>query len=496
MKDDKKPSTYLSKSLFMRGLQCHKSLYLIKYHPDLRDEPTEEQETLFSAGHEVGRQAQKLFPGGVEIPYEENNYPGQVLKTQEAIKKGIEVIYEATFTFQDIFVKVDILRKNAEGWEIYEVKSSTSLSNIYIDDTAIQYYVLTGAGLTVSRASVVHINNQYVRNGDIEIDKLFSVVDITEAVREKQQFVSESVSQMRDALASAIPEIDIGEQCESPYVCDFKGHCWQHIPPHSVFALARRGINKFNLYRQGIIEMKDIPLGMLNRAQRIQVEAFTKKKTLIEHEEIRKFLDSLHYPMYFLDFETFSSAVPLFDGIRPYQQVTFQYSLHSIENEHAELKHSEFLAEKGIDPRPGLIAKLLSDIPAGACVLTYTDFEIQRLRDLAAHFPEHKDRIDNIIGNIRDLSMPFKNMNYYHRELNGSYSIKAVLPHLVPETTYDGLAISGGTMASDAYLRMHGSDDPEEIKKLRGDLLEYCRLDTLGMVKILDKLRELIKTGR
>lgn len=496
MKDDKQPNTFLSKSLFMRGLQCHKSLYLFKYHQDLRDKPTEEQEALFSAGHEVGKLAQQLFPGGVEIPYEENNYPGQVLKTQEAIKKGIDVIYEATFTFQDIFVKVDILRKNSEGWEIYEVKSATSLSNIYIDDTAIQYYVLTGAGLTVSRASVVHINNQYVRNGDIEVDKLFSVVDITEAVKEKQPFVSESISEMRGALSSAIPDIDIGEQCENPYLCDFKGHCWQHIPPHSVFDLGRRGVNKFNLYRQGIIEMKDIPLGMLNRQQKIQVEAFISKKPLVVPDEIRKFLDSLHYPMCFLDFETFYSAVPLFDGIRPYQQITFQYSLHSIENEQAELKHSEFLAEKGRDPRPELIARLLDEIPKVACIIVYTDFESQRLRELAAQFPEHKDRINHLIGNIRDLSAPFRNMNYYHWELNGSYSIKAILPHLVPETNYNGLAISGGTMAKDAYFRIHESDDPEEIKKLRDDLLEYCRLDTLGMVMILDKLRELSKIGR
>ncbi len=411
------------------------------------------------------------------------------MKTRAEIEKGTETIYEAAFSHNGVFVKVDILHKSPDGWDIYEVKSSTGIKYVHLDDIAVQYYVVSGSGLPVIGAHLVHINNQYVRNGAIEPAKLFTLADVTPAAEEKQDFVGQSLLKMQAMLGGSIPDIGIGPYCKDPYPCDFQGHCWQHIPENSVFDLRRKGVNKHELYHRGIVEMKDIPLDILNKAQKIQVMAFINESEVIDKNAIAEFLNTLFYPIAFLDFETVFTTIPLFDGTRPYQQVPFQFSLHLQESERSELKHFEFLAGQRVDPRRELAERLLEMVPSEACIVTYTDFETKRLRDLAAWFPEYEERIERLIENIRDLSAPFKRMDYYHWKMNDSYSIKTVLPHLVPEMGYDGMEISDGGMAIDAYLRMRSSGDPAEIAGIRKALLEYCKLDTMAMVKILDRLK-------
>lgn len=484
---------FLSKSLFIRGLQCHKSLYLHKYHPELRDEISEEQEALFQTGFDVGKYAQKLFPNGIEIPYDETSHVAQLEMTQAEIEKGTKTIYEATFSHDDIFVKVDILHKDQEGWKNFEVKSSTEIKDVYLDDAAIQHYVLNGSGLPISKVFLVHINNKYIRNGEIDPKSLFTVSDITEFVKQRQPYIVENILKLKEMLGDDMRDIDIGEHCGKPYPCDFQGYCRQHIPENSVFDLRKKGVNKYRLYRQGIIEMKDIPLDILNKSQRLQVEAFLNKADKIDKIAIQTFIDKLFYPLCFLDFETFYTAIPLFDGTRPYQQVPFQYSLHIQENEATELKHFEYLAEPRKDPRRELLIKLIESIPMKSCIITYTDFEAERLHDLAEWFPKYKDRIESLIKNIRDLSLPFQKMDYYHWQMNGSYSLKEVLPVLVPEMSYKGMAISNGGMAMDAYFAMSRSSDQGEIESIRRNILEYCKLDTLAMVRILERLQEIIK---
>lgn len=447
---------------------------------------------MFQTGFEVGKYAQQLFPGGVEIRYDENSYDSQIQQTQDEIRNGTETIYEAAFNYDDIFVKVDILHNDDEGWNIYEVKSSSGIEDVHLNDAAVQYHVVTGAGLPISKVFLVHINSQYVRNGDIDPEQLFTVNNVTDAVKQNLPSVSTNIEWMKEMLQVGMPDIDIGEHCEKPYVCDFQGHCWQHIPRDSVFNLKGKGINQYNLYRQGIIQMEDIPLDLLNSSQRLQVEAFINKTEKIDKNAIRTFLDRLFYPLCFLDFETSFTAIPPFDGIRPYRQVPFQYSLHIKEKAEADLKHFEYLVEAGQDPRRELLTKLFETVPEKSCVITYTDFEEKILRECTGWFPEYRDEIEHLIGNIRDISQPFKKMDYYHYQLNGYYSLKAVLPLLVPEMSYDNLGIRDGGMAMNAYFAMNQSNDQTEVKRIRRDLLEYCKLDTLAMVKILEKLRQMI----
>jgi hypothetical protein len=491
---DKKSAQYLSKSLFIRGLQCHKSLFLEKFHPELKAETSAETQALFDSGHRVGEAAHGLFPGGVLVPYIENDIAEQLRQTREAMKNGAQVIYEASFQHDDIFVKVDLLRKVRSGWELYEVKGGTKLTPVYENDAALQYHVLTGAGVKVGKVFIAYINNGYVRNGDLDVRSLFTCQDITAQVKEKQPVVVEELEKQRRMLRGKKPEIDIGPHCSNPYPCDYSDHCWQHIPADSVFDLHGKGVNPFELYGQGIIRQKDIPRDMLNTKQHQQVQATLKQRNTIDRDRIEAFLGTLSYPLYFLDFETFMSAIPLYDGVKPYQHLPFQYSLHYQKKKGGRLYHSEFLAEPGIDPRRPLLERLLADVPEDVCILTYNmAFEKRVLSELAARYPEHQQKIDNWKENILDLMVPFRQRDVYYWQFKGSYSIKNVLPVVVPELSYTGLEIADGGAAMSAYHQMCAAwYDPEALEQIRCNLLAYCKLDTLAMVRILDCLGEMV----
>jgi hypothetical protein len=487
-------SQYLSKSLFITGVQCHKALYLQKYHPELKDPVPPSREALFQSGSEVGILAHGLFPDGVEIPYAAEGYDTQVMLTNDAIVNGAETLYEGAFRYDGIFVKVDILHKGKSGWELYEVKSSTGYKDIYQPDISVQYYVLHGAGIPVTRAFLVHINNQYVRQGDIDPFELFTIIDMTDSVEAFQTSVKEEIEKQKEMLMGDVPPIDIGPWCSNPYGCDFMGHCWQHIPEMSVFSLRGNKVLQLALYNRGIVSLDDVVPDELPPTQRQQVQAIREKKICIQTDGIRSFLGSLWYPLYFLDFETFADAVPRFDGIRPYQNVPYQYSLDYLENTSAPLQHHEYLAEPWIDPRAELTGNLLSQIPDNACVLAYVaGFEKGVLQDLALWFPAYADKIQRITSNLIDLAYPFQKRLLYHWQFNGSYSLKSVLPALVPELGYDGMEIRDGEMAGIAYSRMQISSDPKEIEQIRTALLEYCRLDTFAMVKLLEALKNFLR---
>ncbi len=487
---------YLSKSKFLRGLQCHKSLWLYNYKRGLRTSSDESQQAIFDTGTNVGLLARKLFPNGKEIIFKEGSFNKEIKDTKELINEGVKTIYEATFSHNNVLIMVDILHKGCSGWEAYEVKSSTEVKDIHISDLSIQYYVLSGCGLPISKASLIYINNQYVKKRELNINELFNTTELTNKVEESQGFVEDQLSQMNEMLKGKCPKIDIGNHCDAPYPCDFKDHCWSHIPEYSIFDI--RGLytsKKFELYSKGILALTDIPDDYdLSSSQRLQVASELTNKATINKKAIKEFLDTLYYPLYFLDFETFMSAVPIFESTRAYQQVPFQFSLHVLENENAELKHYEFLAKEGIDQREELIKSLTSLISDKTCIMVYNmTFEKRILRELSEQFPSYKNKLMSIHENILDLMTPFQKKYYYTKEMKGSYSLKFVLPALLPELSYEGLAISDGGDAMNTYATLHLLEDKEEVKKIRGDLLEYCKLDTLAMVELLEKLRDVTR---
>ena len=456
----KSPNVYLSKSLFIKGLQCYKALFLNKYKPELKDDTSDSQEAIFEGGRKIGILAWQLFSRGVEIPYEGLSHQEQLDLTQNKIKEGQKTIYEAAFSYDGVFVKVDILNKGKTGWNIYEVKASTKVEDVHLNDVAVQYYVVSGTGLPVSNAYLVHINNKYVRKGDIEVEKLFNKKELTDDVKEKQPWVKKEIKAQKQMLQGKEPDIDIGPYCDKPYSCDFHGHCWSHVPEDSVFDIRGR-IDRFSLYQEGYLSMYDIPQDRLKPNHIVQIESNRSKLVKTDQKAVKDFLKTLKYPLSFLDFETFMTAIPPYDGIRPYQQIPFQYSLHILEKPNGKLQHYEFLAMPHKDPREDLVNNLVNQMPKDGSVLVYNQsFEIGILQNLADLFPQHKKKIKIIISNVVDLMIPFQNRDVYHWQMNGSYSIKSVLPAMVPELTYEHLDVSNGGLAMDAYAAMNQTDDP------------------------------------
>ncbi|MCT7621807.1 hypothetical protein [Aliarcobacter butzleri] len=268
----------LSKSQYIRGLQCHKSLWLYKNKPELRDTPNQAQESLFNTGFDVGDLAKQLFPNGVEIEFDSSNFDGMITKTKELINNGCEVIYEATFKENGIFAMADILVKNQDSWDIYEVKASTNVKEYHLNDASVQWYCLSNA-IKLNKVYIVHINNSYERNGTLDIKNLFSIVDITEEVQNRQYQIPFNIEQMDLMLKDDMPNIDIGTHCSNPYSCDFESHCWKHISYPSVFNLYwMNSSKKFEMYYKGIVNYEDIPLDFpLNTTQKLQVETFVKR---------------------------------------------------------------------------------------------------------------------------------------------------------------------------------------------------------------------------
>ncbi len=496
----------LSKSLYTRGLQCVRSLWLKKYNPDILEEPNEFAKSIFETGNKVGDLACGLFPNGKEVSYDGTTFEEKIALTKKWLDEGVENIYEATFEYDDVLVMVDILHKKDDGtFEMYEVKSSTwkpksKLKEIekYIHDASIQYYVLKGLGYNISKCSITMLNSEYVHDGDkLKLDKLFIHIDVTNEVKELQANIPTYLKTFQKVLENKEnePDIDIGQHCFKPYVCDAYEYCWgkENIPKFSIFDIFSKSKKLFDMYHQGIVNLEDIPQEKLNENQLNKIKMILNKEVKIDKQGIKNFLDTLTYPIYHLDFETYMDAVPTFKNQRPYQQIPFQYSLH-IEYKDGRLEHKEFLADENGDPREEFIKRLILDIPNNACVLVYNEgFEKTRIKELARDFPKYEQQLLNINDNIIDLATPFREKYYDNYTLKGKYSIKLIMPLLVPEmqNAYKELElVQNGGDAMNTFPKLKNMTR-EQRDRHRCALLKYCELDTLSMVKILEKLKEM-----
>ena len=490
------PKYQLSKSTFIRGLQCEKSLYLYKKHYKLKDPTTPFLQAIFDQGNSVGILAQSLFPGGVDASPESHfKVYESVEKTKSFLDKGEKIIYEATFFHDGVIVALDVLVKDAQGWKAYEVKSSTSVSDTYVKDAAIQYYTILNSGIDLKDISIVYINNQYVREGKLKIDELFTIESVKDRVLEYLPAIPNKVSRLKSVIEkTSAPDVEIGTHCSKPYVCDFKATCWKNIPEYSVFNIANLNADKkFDFYNKGIVTLDQIELSesTLSPNQILQVQSEIDGTSYIDKDQIRKFTSNLRFPIYYLDFETIGPSIPIFEGSKPYQQLVFQYSLHIQEVSGSKVIHKEYLADPKEDPRIKFTEQLISDCGVSGDILVYNiSFEKGKLEDLIDTFPNYSVQLQNIISRLKDLMVPFQKKWFYTPEMRGSYSIKYVLPALVPELSYNDLEINEGGSASNTFLSMVNGTFKGNESQVRKNLLEYCKMDTYAMVKILEKLHE------
>ena len=490
----------LSKSRYIQFKACPKGLWLSIYKPEdaVVDDSTKAR---FSVGHQVGELAKGLLGPFVDMTVEGPDghplYNQMIEKTKFALKDGAENICEAAFNFAGNYCAVDILHKTNKGYEIYEVKSSTDADKeIYAWDVAFQKYVLTGCGLNVVGTYLVCINNQYVRQGELEIKKLFKINDISVAVDEEYEEVASNIEEAKKVLEGSEPDIPVSCNCNNPYACAFWDYCAQHIPSPSVFDLYRmNGTRKWEYYDAGMLTFEDIKDEYLTPIQRMLVDCTLSGTEFIDKDGIRDFLDMLSYPLYFLDFESVQPVIPLYDGTWPYQQLPTQYSLHYQLEKGGKLYHKEFLAPSRENPLRPIAESLCRDIPDDVCVLVYNKaFECTRMRELADMFPDLADHLMAIRENVADLLVPFRSGCYYLPSMGGSFSIKSVLPALYPDDPdldYHGLSelCQNGGDAMNLFLELQYMS-PEDGAIARKALLDYCKLDTLALVKVLEKLYE------
>jgi hypothetical protein len=490
--------TNLSKSQYIKGCQCPKALWFSLNRQDLAPPPDPSKQAAFDGGREVGDWAKKYFPSGVEVTAPYHDAQGGAADTRDFIADGHEVIFEASAVhMQDgTHARIDILRKvpGANAWDMIEIKGSTSVKDYHHDDMAFQYRAFTGAGYRINRCYMMLIDNSYVRNGAVDPSGLFKLEDITEIVLDKQVEVGNMIPALNLVLSSRNePETRVGARCFKPFECDYIPHCWGGIPDYNIYNVLAKNKADEIVESLGSYEVKDLPAHLIPRGTKsADVQSHISGWVQVKQEEIRKFLSGLQYPLYYLDYETLGSAVPLFDGTRPFQSVPFQFSLHIEETPGAELQHREFLHQERSDPRPALVEALLRLCGTQGTIVTYNQaFEEGVNKDLMRDFPQFASAIDSINMRMVDLLVPFRNRWLYHPSQKGSASIKKVLPAFVPDLSYDRLGIGNGQDASQKYLDfMQGKIAGDQVDYLWRDLTEYCGLDTYAMKALVDVLRE------
>ncbi|MFC1873424.1 DUF2779 domain-containing protein [Chloroflexota bacterium] len=448
---------------------------------------------IFDQGHEIGYLAKKLFPEGIDIPTD--NFMGNISNTTDLIKSR-KPLFEAGILAGKLYSRIDILSPAAEEeWDIVEVKSSTSVKDVHVDDVAYQRYCCSQSGLTIRKCFLALINNQYVRDGKIDPEGFFNIHDVTEQVEEASVGIQDRIDSIMEVIGQeTCPEMIIGPHCRDPYECSLTD-CWDSLPEHNIFSLYYGGKKSFAMYDSGIFTIGEIPYDFkLNDKQRIQQACVVSGEPHVDREAIRGFLSSLAYPLYYLDFETIGPAVPLFDGTRPYQNIPFQFSVHLVQGEQSPPLHYSYLASSTDDPRPTLLAELQRVLGNSGSIVAYNKgFEEGILRDLAEAFPEYKDWIDQICNRLVDLLVPFRNFDYYHPDQKGSASLKAVLP-VITGRGYEDLDIADGQLASITFLAATFGDMPEnERVKVMSNLEKYCGRDTEGMIWIVQGLVNLAK---
>ncbi|AQA18353.1 hypothetical protein BST95_09025 [Halioglobus japonicus] len=478
----------LSKTRFMAGHQCPLQLWFKvneKNAPEL--EIDEVARVRMDSGTRVGNVARNYYPGGLLIEGERYEYEKKCALTQEAIDAGTTVIYEAAFEHENTFVAIDILELEADGWVIREVKSSTGVKDEHIPDIAVQLMTARAAGLQVGRAEVVFLNRDCKYP---DLSNLFATEDVTTRVEELLADLAVLERRLQLVMIQEKPEIEPGGHCDTPRDCPFKARCVPELPEHHVSTLYRLGKEKArSLVAQGVHTVDQIGAEVkLSATAARQVDSVRTDQIVIE-QGLRGELNTLSFPAAFLDFETVSMAIPEWDGCSPYTQVPVQFSCHVMAAD-GSIEHYEWLAEPGGDPRSALAEALVNACEGAASVVAYNaGFERSCIKGLVNVRPELESELLSIAGKLVDL-LPIVRNNVYHPQFHGSFSIKSVLPALVPGAGYAELEVASGDVAALKLEQMMRGDLEGSTEELREALLKYCEMDTYAMVELYHRLLE------
>lgn len=480
----------ISKSKFVAGVQCLKRLYLQVHQPELAAEPDASSEAIIQQGREVGILARRLFPGGVEVC--ERSLDQAIRVTRELVaNRNVPTIFEAVFENGGVLVKTDILHRRRDGrWRLIEVKSTTDIKDHHLNDVGIQHRVVSRSGLDVAGVWLAHVNRGYVLDsGSIDVRRFFKIRNLTRQVERVQRKLTFQLRSEFTVLAMPQPpDIAPGRHCSDPITCEFYDRCNPPRPNDHIGYLPRLHASAAGeLQEMGVESIRDIPDDFeLSDIQRRAATCVQTGEPWFDTDGLKAELAALRYPVAYLDFETVNPAIPRFAGTRSYQQIAFQWSAHIQHRPGEEPMHYAFLATSTSDPRREFLTSLLAVLPnAGSIVVYNQQFESARLDELAAWLPQFAERIKNLQARLWDL-LPVVRNHVYHAAFAGSYSLKSVLPALVPDMTYDGMEVANGQDAGLAWESLvRGGLDCAERKRIEKALRAYCGQDTLAMVRLL-----------
>jgi len=491
-----KASGFISKTGFLNGVQCQKLFWYYYHGRPHFPKANAATQFRFNQGNVIGELAKQLFPDGMEVP---NQNPRDL---EAAAQSTLEVLasrkplFEASVLHQGAYGRIDVLNPVGDGqWDIYEVKSSTSGKDVHLHDVAFQKHVAEAFGLNIRDCFLIHVSSRYNMGAQVDPGQLLAIAPLTGRIEHLSGWVTETIAHLKPILAQeSAPEVPIGRHCNVPYKCDLKGHCWASLPENNVFTLYRGGNLAWELFERGITDIAKIDcLDRLTWRQRIQYDTVKSGQPHIDRKKLGLFMSKLQYPLYHLDFETFGPAMPLYEGVRPYQQVPFQFSLHRVDKAGADPIHSEYLAEDTSDPRRKFMEQLVANLGQHGSIVTYNAaFEKARLKECCEAMPEYADWYEALRPRIVDLLVPFRAFSYYHPTQKGSASIKAVLPALTG-AGYEELQIQDGVSAGAEFYRVYFEEaSDEERQQVREQLLAYCSMDTLAMHWIYESLRKIV----
>lgn len=482
----------LTKSRFTAGVQCHKLLWWTVHDPDATElQPDKVLQDLFDQGRAVGEEGRRRFPGGTLIEPSSRAYAARISATEGALASDTPAIFEGAFEDDNVFVLVDVLRRTENGFELIEVKSSSSAKPEHIPDVALQKHVLAENGVAVERCAVMHLNkeNRFPSTAD-----LFATTDVTTEVDAYLAGVPDEIAKQRAEVRGPIPDPAIGEHCFTPRDCPFLDRCWPQDANH-IRQLNQVGPKRAAAYlAAGVHWISDIPRTQrLHWRQRRQIQAMRENR-LIVSDTLDRELEPFDCKLGFLDFETIARAMPVWPEMGPWHQAAAQFSYHE-DRPGGTYAHFGHLAEGPKDARPLLAERMIEATRNAERVVMYTSFERTQIRNLQRAVPALADELNELEAKLIDLH-PVVRDHVYHPDFMGSFSLKYVLNPMVPELTYDDLIIVDGRVASVEIARLlfvAGRVPPEEHDRVRKDLLDYCERDTWAMVRLLERLRELAR---
>ena len=498
---------YITKNIYRSFNECPKKVFFIKENKDEKKELS--LIIAEKSDKKVFDKAKELYPNGKEVLGD--TIEEKLIHTKELIKEGYETLFNAVFLVEERYlIEIDIFNKKEDKvWEVINVKHSPSSEMLdlinsdkkpasiksQLNELAFLSFYMKKLGLTIIPCSI-NVNMRYKRQGDLNLQKLFFKSNLEKKIKGFEEDVETNVSKI--IKIEEEPSITVGSHCKNPFPCKFKEHCWSKFRKDSIHHIPRISASKKKIETflkndiNNVEDFKDKPefLDELSAEQKIKVNSYLRQKVKKDIMKLTIFLNRVRFPVYYIDFETFSPIIPLFENSRPGSYIPYQYSL-DIEKKKDEIEHIDFLHTKKTDPRKDFIDSLVKNLGESGSIVVYNRaFEERIMDELVELYPEYTEQIRKIKNRIIDIFSPFKEGIYYHPDMVFSQSLKAVLPALVPNMDYKGLDVSDGEQAMFMYEEMLEMEDGEEKDKIINNLIQYCSLDTIAMYEILKVLKK------